>query len=399
MSSSFADRLDRIMAATRTSNSALARALSFDASYICRIRSGKRGLPIRQPFIEPASAYLVNRIRDEHARHVVSAELGHPLPEDATAAKALLASWLSSDDMQTNSSAIQHLFDALEFSQPSIRHENHNASARHPTKHDHNTKEMFFYGNEGKRAAILTFLTQLVATNKPHTLLLHSDEDMTWLYEDKEFSKQWKALMLKLITTGSQIRIIHSISRNSNEMWEAVKMWLPLYATGAIEPYYYPLLRDGVYRRTLFVASKHSAIAATSLNSGGDATDWLNMLLYDRQAVTALEHEFSAYFSLCRPLMRIHTSKEAILRVASEFADNKGTILASRADDRFVCTCEDGHALLVSTSSVPVAFETAETRMVGAIWEYLRNLPAEELSQGAEAHELLVSLVSHLASP
>ena len=51
-------KIDFLMRVTGTSNAQLARALSFDASYISRIRSGKRGLPPELPFIEPAAAFF-----------------------------------------------------------------------------------------------------------------------------------------------------------------------------------------------------------------------------------------------------------------------------------------------------------------------------------------------------
>ena len=51
----FSEKLDLLMSLTGTSNSALGRALSYDPSYISRVRAGKRGLPRRQPFLQPAS--------------------------------------------------------------------------------------------------------------------------------------------------------------------------------------------------------------------------------------------------------------------------------------------------------------------------------------------------------
>ena len=52
------EKLDILMKITDTKNSALGRALSFDPSYIGRIRTGKRGIPKHMPFIEPAAAFF-----------------------------------------------------------------------------------------------------------------------------------------------------------------------------------------------------------------------------------------------------------------------------------------------------------------------------------------------------
>ena len=52
------EKLDILMKITDTRNSALAKALSFDPSYIGRIRTGKRGIPKHMPFVEPAAAFF-----------------------------------------------------------------------------------------------------------------------------------------------------------------------------------------------------------------------------------------------------------------------------------------------------------------------------------------------------
>ena len=96
-------------------------------------------------------------------------------------------------------------------------------------------------------------------------LLLFSDEDMVWLYEDEAFALRWNTLMLQLIHAGSRIRIVHTLGRNVQDMWEAVRSWLPLYSTGAVEPWYCPRLRDGIFKRTMFLASGHSALVASSV--------------------------------------------------------------------------------------------------------------------------------------
>ena len=57
-----AEKLDFLMTLTATSNSTLGRALSYDASYISRVRAGKRGLPRRQPFVQPAAEYFARKI-------------------------------------------------------------------------------------------------------------------------------------------------------------------------------------------------------------------------------------------------------------------------------------------------------------------------------------------------
>ena len=77
-----------------------------------------------------------------------------------------------------------------------------------------------FYGNKGKRAAVELFLSRLCATGRSHTLLLYSDEDMSWLYEDAAFRSRWAALLVRILTLGGSIKMIHTVSRNATDSFE-----------------------------------------------------------------------------------------------------------------------------------------------------------------------------------
>ena len=84
MDSQLSERLDYLMSITNTANNLLARELSFDPSYVGRIRNGKRGIPHRQPFIEPTARFLSSRIEKPWQARSVAERLGlvHRLPND-----------------------------------------------------------------------------------------------------------------------------------------------------------------------------------------------------------------------------------------------------------------------------------------------------------------------------
>lgn len=87
----------------------------------------------------------------------------------------------------------------------------------------------------------------ILQENTPQTLLLFSDEDMSWLYEDAAFAARWAELFKEIIERGNRVKIIHTITRDINDMFEAIVKWIPIYMTGAVEPYFYPKLRDGLF--------------------------------------------------------------------------------------------------------------------------------------------------------
>ena len=360
MNTGIAERLDFLMKLTDTRNAALGRALNFDASYISRIRSGKRGLPPSHPFVKPAAAYLARSVRADFQKNAILRELGLscPWPETEAEAAALLASYLETDKAP-GAAAIPHMPERA------------NKAAGEGVA----SEVRLFYGAEGKRAATLCFLGALVADGRAHTLLLYSDEEMDWLYEDPDFARRWAGQMEALLQNGGSIRIIHTISRDANEMWEAVGKWLPLYLRGHIVPYYYPRLRDKVYRRTLFIAAGHSALISDTVTGQQDALD---LLLREPQAVAALEQEFAAYLALCRPLMEIIPPErsEALPELLREYAcaENPAAVAAIAGEAGF-CMQERLGALVIRLEPPCVAFRLREPRMVAALQEYLSNPP------------------------
>ena len=48
-----------------------------------------------------------------------------------------------------------------------------------------------YYGVKGKRQAAEYFLMEVLAQDKPETLLLYSDEATDWMTEDPEFAAKW----------------------------------------------------------------------------------------------------------------------------------------------------------------------------------------------------------------
>ena len=63
----------------------------------------------------------------------------------------------------------------------------------------------------------------------PKTLLLFSDENMAWLYEEPSFAARWAELFNQVLMKGNRFRIIHTVSRNLSEMIEAVTKWVPIH--------------------------------------------------------------------------------------------------------------------------------------------------------------------------
>ena len=292
-----ADKLNFLMKTTATRNNMLSRALAFDASHISRIRNGERGLPSHREFILPAAGYFARAVRTASQKRILAARIcpGQPWPETLEDATLLIARWLG----EGRKISFEELNRYLEQTNPNAEAQNE----KQDVAKEYTTN--YYPGNEGKRKCVLRFLVDVAAAEEPVTLLLHSEEKMTWLYENPEFAKQWGELLVAILKKGHKIVIVHTINRSFEEMVEAVAKWAPLYAAGNIEPYYTSRLRDTVFQRTLFIARGRSAILAHS--TGNPGMNRLNILTTEPLAVSALEQEFEDFLAMCHPLMQIFT--------------------------------------------------------------------------------------------
>ena len=254
------DKLNFLMLLTETKNNILGKAISFDPSYISRIRTGARGVPKHRDFIYPAAAFFAQAVQTKEQKEKLAEVIcpGSGWPKDVNSAISLIANWLK-QDLSIGSSFRNHTDDT-----PRSNHTESTVASASP-----DTQTGFYYGNAGKRKCVIQFLTELSALNEPVKLLLHSEEDMLWMYEDPNFFENWSVLMRAILQNGSRIVIVHTVRRTLRELLEAVAKWSPLYATGLIESYYCPRLRDNIFKRTLFIGSGKAAIVSQTTGETG----------------------------------------------------------------------------------------------------------------------------------
>lgn len=317
-------KLDFLMRLSGTQNSVLGKALSFDASYVSRIRSGKRTLPRNRNLILPIAAFFAKSINQAGQMEVLSRRIcpEKPWPDLLEERTKLLAHWLA----DTKNIMDEDVSDLLNLD---IRENLKNAYQQE--KPPGREEVEFFYGNAGRRQGVERFLAEAYEAEAPVTLLLHSDESMEWLYEDPDFVKDWSKLLMGIVEKGGKIKIVHTLRRNIEEMIEAIRKWVPIYMTGRIETYYCPRIRDNIYRRTLFIAQQSAALVSHSIVDTKKAM--VNLLIRDKSAVNALEDEFFDFLVLCRPLIRVFHMRnvEDFLHTYSEFTKADDDVIMFRS--------------------------------------------------------------------
>lgn len=327
----FSEKLDFLMNLTKTRNSALALYVKLDPSHISRLRNGARKPAKNDNYLKAIATYLAGHCNEDYQRMALNSVLNERTTSstDREIVGELVRQWFLDDEMNGTDS-VEHFLDGF----------SHFSFERSPQCAAVDVVGMagtagdmtgVSYGVEGKRQAVIAFLTLVLEQDTPQTLLLFSDEDIGWLSDSREFTARWATLLAQVIMRGNKIRIIHTLSRNLDEMFSAIGEWVPIYMTGTIEPYYYPRTRDGIFRRTLFIAPGTAALISTSI--GDKTAKAANLLIKDNEAIEALADEFNGYLSLCRPLMHIFTrdSSAGYLPTLLEF-DNEDADFTVRTD-------------------------------------------------------------------
>jgi len=320
----FCEKLDFLMNISNTTNSALSLYINLDASHISRLRRGKRSAVKDENSLRLMSEYFSKHCTDAYQCKAIADMLGidfHTL--DKTNSSELIMRWLM-DEKNENAKRIEGFLNQIsKISAQPIASESANIPSTKTTTAD---TEIYF-GLEGKRLAVECFLSEVLDQEQPQTLLLYSDEPTGWMTEAREFAAKWAQLMVQVLSQGNRIKIIHTVSRDLDEMLHAISQWIPLYMSGLIEPYYYPKKRDGVFKRTLFIAPGTAAL--TSSTTGDMINQAAHFYTRNKEAVWALAKEFHQYLSLCSPLMKIFTSHETIsyINTLVEFEKEKGNCI------------------------------------------------------------------------
>ena len=277
---SFCEKLRFLMDVTKTSNSALAHAVRLDASYISRLRAGKRRCPQEGNYINAMAAFFARRCDEEYQRRAFCDALGlQTLPQEEALLTVRLTGWLAAEKADESAVVGQFLggLSGLHAAAAALT-----PSISEPAADHHRPLVSIYYGMEGKRRAVREFLTEVAERETPGMLLLYSDEETGWMTEDLPFAREWAALMFRVLSQGNRIRIVHTIQRDLDEMLRAISQWMPLYMAGNIEPYFYPKKRDGIFKQTMFIAPETAAVISSSV--GESIRGAANMLFREKNS-------------------------------------------------------------------------------------------------------------------
>ncbi|MDD3196839.1 MAG: hypothetical protein PHI69_01065 [Eubacteriales bacterium] len=343
----FDHKLSGLMKLFKISNSKLARGINVDASLVSRWKSGERTMSVNSPHVPAIASFFLSlstyHYQKEYLDFILKSQLSPDLLQDEGRRIHALADWLISDEPMSLSPAMEKsqspaytqnmianiagLMDTDNL--PKLDSQTASISRLSSEPGEESVYEKF-NGITGRRQAVLNFLIEIVQSDKKQELLLHSEDDMTWLTGDRQFTLIWASLLKQIIESGHSITIIHVVNRQREEIMNALTYWMPLHLAGKIKSYYYPRYADSDIKRTLFISRGRSAVVAFNLI---DSNDQPTFIYRDQETVAMYESLYEAHLKNCQPLFSVFGKHNEIqlLETGLELRRKSGTVFNIRS--------------------------------------------------------------------
>lgn len=330
----FQQKLRILTTLFKLSNSKLARGINVDASLVSRWKSGERKISPTSPHIPALATYFLRlnayQYQKAYLDRIISAHLSEEEQTDETRRIHVLADWLISDESpevpgqseqanQLTSSAalIANMADLLSVQNgaqvqtsaaPSVDKEE-SASAAAQNSGYETCEPLIYRGRPGRRDSVLYFLKHILATEIRQDLLLLSEDDMGWLMENPDFTREWALLLKRVIEAGHKITIVHVVNRRAGEIMNVLNYWMPLHLAGQINSFYYPRYIEREIRQTMFIARNTMALVSTTTADFGN--DEMTHIFTDEASVNSFTLVYDYFIKECKPLFSVYSRQQA----------------------------------------------------------------------------------------
>ncbi len=289
----FGQKLCSLMKLAHISNSKLSKALSIDASYVSRMRSGARIPKKSTGMMVKLCSVLAERITELEKTAELCGLMGIDDAEKNELSDMIYV-WLYDRSMPENVRAVRSFIEQMSVM-------THPGLMDIPLPHLPEVPETAsYYGDRGLQQAVVRFLKDVIK-NKSSELKLYSDSNINWMTGD--FRPLWAAMMAACLKNGTRIRMIHNVDRSVNEMIQAIISWMPLYFTGIIEPYYSSAPVGHRFTCSIFIDPKRACVQSFGVRDMSDDAKY--DYVTDEAGLDRAERAFDTLMAKCSPLLTI----------------------------------------------------------------------------------------------
>ena len=296
---SFPARLNAVMTLTEMTNRELSRKINLDSSYISRIRSGSRLLKPSSSLYDAISHAVFSRALEKNLIEEIKTLIKYSGGDDESLYYGF-KSWLC--NFNPEDKEIRALLKSIDDIEPP-----------QSFPFDVSTLDLSYEEKEryiddsGLQEAVIRFLSEVINSDAK-AIFLYSDSSIDWMTKDKSYSAKWTYLMLRLVSKGIKIKIIHNIDRKLPDMVNAIQSWLPLYMSCCIEPYYTNIKEGKRFTHTLFVCPGVACVSA--FNPYGDSHALFHYYT-DEAEIDYGVYQFNALIKNSLPLVHMQKGKSS----------------------------------------------------------------------------------------
>lgn len=220
-------------------------------------------------------------------------------------------------------------------------------------KFDFSKEELFlsFTGNKERRQAVLYFLEEVIKEDTPQSLMLISQEEMSWLLEDLDFLNKWKNKLREILNMGHKINIIHWVDRSTHSLEDIIGQWLPLYLTGNIKSWYLPKYSESLIKSTLFLFRNKIVLVGME---GVNPESRYTTLIKDPLSLSHYQWIFDNVLSKCYPLVNVFSIIEGtkFLKTLHTLKDIEGDLISISNNPGFHTLPEDMFYELLNNNGI-----------------------------------------------
>ncbi|MBE6813431.1 MAG: helix-turn-helix transcriptional regulator [Ruminococcaceae bacterium] len=296
----FSERFDRITQELDLSNIRLSKLMNVDASLISRFRNGKRSPQKNAEFMQLLCEVLTQRMHATQSHEVIAELVGCDVSQTQTAEFVhILEKWFFAKRGEKQKTT--HTYDYLKMFLPLSQLPVDEMLVK-LSEYVEKEKTSTYWGLDGMRNAILRLLTE-AAMQGDGEIYMYADQSLQWLLADEEVLHMWYLCCSLCISRGVKLIVIHDINRKIHEMANAMQIWVPLFMTGHVEPYYCTLNRGSRFTHMLFLRPNHAALS--SLHVHGTNSNHFYDYIQDAKKLNVLYSEFKALLANSEKLVQV----------------------------------------------------------------------------------------------
>ncbi len=251
-----AEKLSALMEAFGTTNAELARYANVDGSSVSRYRRGKRSVRSDDPILRSFCVYFAFLCKSRGVPQNLAGELNAGgAGDDEEALAARLMEWICEDSAKR-----QWLSSALLEGAETSGNAKEAAEASGVSCVE--TRGRVYVGTEGVLAAAAEFARAAKEGGKPRDIYLYTSYLSSFSREPR-FAGAFAELMRGMMERGHRIKSVHNIGFDTEEIFEMIETWLPLFLTGQVEARYLTAPNRSLFSEFMGAAGNCSVRFAT----------------------------------------------------------------------------------------------------------------------------------------